>query len=154
MTLEADSDRNRELTIEIPANDPMTTTTSFEDHSDSDLDQPLSLLRIETIGVLQLLSSVRTCISNLFRLSMVIRNVRIEDDYDRASTHYHLPTEWNIRHVRDKFPKAYRHGIWLVERLDQAITRRREYLRYRKEHHQKLSADVVIQAQQATPLPG
>ncbi|TVY38770.1 hypothetical protein LSUB1_G004396 [Lachnellula subtilissima] len=48
---------------------------------------------------------------------------------------------YDIGHVQEKYGLAkYRKG-WLTERLGKAITRRRQYLKYREEHHAKLTKD-------------
>lgn len=43
----------------------------------------------------------------------------------------------DIVYIRDKYPEATAQA-WLTERLGKAITRRRQFLLYRKEHQQRL----------------
>ena len=130
---------NHTWTIAKPLEE--VTAADLDGDSESDLDEPMDSVEVETTDVLQSLALAQASITNLFRLSMLIRNVPVESDYDRASNRYKLPTEWDIRHVRDKFSEVSRQRAWLLERLGQAITKRREYLRYREEHHMKLSTE-------------
>ncbi|KAI1375355.1 hypothetical protein F4677DRAFT_446435 [Hypoxylon crocopeplum] len=74
----------------------------------------------------------------LFRLSITIANPAPHDQFkSRAGAdvlnHYE---EYDIRHVREKFPHLRPD---LTERLGKAITLRRQYFRYRKEHQDKLA---------------
>ncbi|PVH68986.1 hypothetical protein DL98DRAFT_578562 [Cadophora sp. DSE1049] len=48
---------------------------------------------------------------------------------------------YDINHVREKYGHAKRSTEWLIERLGKAVTLRRQYLKYRKDHHAKLSQD-------------
>lgn len=43
--------------------------------------------------------------------------------------------------MKEKHGSARGSSDWLVERLGKAITRRRQYLKYREDHHGKLSRD-------------
>lgn len=44
---------------------------------------------------------------------------------------------WDEQHVRDKYPDA---PEWLPERLGKAISRRRQFLEYRKTHHEQIAS--------------
>lgn len=46
---------------------------------------------------------------------------------------------YDINHTRAKFPRA---ETYLVERLGKAVSRRRQYVQYRKGHHMKLNAHM------------
>jgi hypothetical protein len=52
-----------------------------------------------------------------------------------------LDPRWDIGHLREKHGPAKRSSDWLLERLGKSITRRRQYLIYRKGHHDKLAAE-------------
>lgn len=75
------------------------------------------------------------------KLSMVIRNSPSRDDYLKAASRYNFDARYDIGHVKEKHGAAKRSSDWLLERLGKAITRRRQYLKYREEHHTKLSRD-------------
>lgn len=86
----------------------------------------------------ELLQSVRDSISDLFRLSIAIRKAPVTDEYDKASRRYpNYSSNMDIVYIRDKYPEATAQA-WLIERLGKAITRRRQFLLYRKEHQKRL----------------
>ncbi|OJD11712.1 hypothetical protein AJ78_07565 [Emergomyces pasteurianus Ep9510] len=110
---------------------------SDDDHLDdgsildeAELPQPAELF--------QLLENIKVVIKCLYKLSMVIRQPA---QHDRLRTNIDLShfTQFDIQHVEQKFPNAER---WLVQRLGIAITKRREYLKGRERHHEKLSQGV------------
>ena len=74
------------------------------------------------------------------KLSIVIRNSPSRDDYLKAAARYRYDSRFDIGHVREKHPAGQKNE-WLVERLGKAISRRRAFLKYRQEHHEKLSKD-------------
>ena len=67
-------------------------------------------------------------ISNLFRLSMVIQKATPRDRFQKAlaSTREQFYVTFDVEHVGSKF-----------QRLGKAITQRRQYLRYAREHREK-----------------
>ena len=84
----------------------------------------------------QLRESIATTISCLFEMSMLVRKPAKRDhrmSSSKTDVAYFEPFDRN--HVRDKFPAADER---LVARLGQAITRRRQYFRYRERHAMKL----------------
>lgn len=95
----------------------------------------------ETSRLAELLAAAKIANSNLMDISIVIRNTPTRDDYNKAATRYSLDPRWDIGHVQEKFGSAKRSSDWLIQRLGKSITRRRQYLTYRKEHHDKLSHD-------------
>lgn len=96
---------------------------------------------VETSELNELSMTIKMEITSLMKLSVVIRNSPSRDDYLKAVTRYSLDPRWDISHVNEKFGSAKRSTKWLIERLGKSITRRRQYLMYRKEHHGKLSRD-------------
>lgn len=73
----------------------------------------------------------------LLRFAMTLRNPVRHDQLKKSattSTHHFEP--FDIAHVRHKFPDAQ---SYLHERLGKAITKHRQYFKYREEHHSKLS---------------
>lgn len=108
----------------------------YEVTSEDDGDaEPLDEMK-EIFGVL-----VKT-VSNLFRISMMIRKATPRDRYAKAlrSSRHRFIDQFDINHVAEKFPKLDRPECqWLKQRLGRAITLRREYLRYCQEHGASLS---------------
>ncbi|KAK1750890.1 hypothetical protein QBC47DRAFT_330971 [Echria macrotheca] len=79
----------------------------------------------------------------LLRLSVAIANPA---PYDRFRKFQGAPSEdisyrevYDIAHVRDKCPGASQE---VCEILGKAITRRRQFFRYRRDHHEKLAAGL------------
>jgi hypothetical protein len=113
----------------------------WEDMSDSDSDasddnepeQPGSELHTELAQLVSNMAEINGC---LMRLSLAIRNPAPHDQFKESTqidvAHFEV---FDIDHVRGKFPRA---AEFLVLRLGKAISRRRQYLRYREEHRRKL----------------
>ncbi|PGH08788.1 hypothetical protein AJ79_05887 [Helicocarpus griseus UAMH5409] len=96
-------------------------------HYEEELPQPAELF--------QLLEDIKVVIKCLYKLSMAIRQ---PSQHDRLRTNVDMSyfTQFDIQHVEQKFPNA---EPWLVKRLGKAITKRREYLKGRELHHEKLA---------------
>ncbi|KAF2443726.1 hypothetical protein P171DRAFT_522225 [Karstenula rhodostoma CBS 690.94] len=90
----------------------------------------------------QLIASIKSSVTCLFRPSMTIRNPVSDDRLQRTITvdksYYE---EHDILHTRAKYPDC---ADYLTERLGRAISARRQYLSYRELHHQKLAKDVDL----------
>ena len=97
-----------------------------------------ALLDNLTSELSELSLSVQEGVTNLFELSMIIRKKPEKDEYIKASLRYDFDPSLDINHVGDKYPSARRGEPWLMERLGTAITRRRQYLIYRREHQKRL----------------
>ena len=95
----------------------------------------------ELSEVREIFASTEDAISNLFRFSIIIRNNTNRDRYAKAAAAAiasPFDNQFDICHVEHKFPAlAGRDQRWLVERLGKAITQRRQYLKYCREHHDK-----------------
>ena len=88
----------------------------------------------------ELQQSVATNINCLFQMSMLVRKPAQHDVYlgsKRADVAAFEPFDYN--HVREKYPEA---DDALVKRLGNAITRRRQYLKYRERHAAKLKQGI------------
>jgi hypothetical protein len=96
-----------------------------------------------------LLHSVANTITSLFQLSILIRQATPRDRYQRAAIvaatrKDAFQGDDDRVYVKDKFPRlANEADRWLMERLGQAITLRREYLRYCSEHQGQFKSDVT-----------
>ncbi|TGO46729.1 hypothetical protein BCON_0310g00070 [Botryotinia convoluta] len=111
-----------------------------EEYSDSDNEEPDSKPE-QTSELQDLFKAMRDANTNLLKLSMVIRNSPNRDDYLKAATRYRFDASYDIGHVREKHGSEKNSADWLIVRLGKAITRRRQYLKYRKDHHGKLTRD-------------
>lgn len=75
---------------------------------------------------------------------MVIRYNRPKGrDVLPESMERHDP-ELDVRHVLDKYPKVHSE-LWLAERLGRFIAGRRDLLRYRQEHRQRLTTSNLAE---------
>ncbi|RMY74336.1 hypothetical protein D0863_03298 [Hortaea werneckii] len=89
----------------------------------------------------ELLSALPELISGLFKISILIRKNTNTDRYRKSlisASHVPFNPEFDIGHVGEKFPKT-RRNRWLQERLGSAISQRRQYLRYSRDHHNRMS---------------
>ncbi|RMY70269.1 hypothetical protein D0863_05892 [Hortaea werneckii] len=88
----------------------------------------------------ELLSALPDLISGLFKISILIRKSTNTDRYRKSlisASYVPFNTEFDIGHVGEKFPKT-RRNWWLQERLGNAISQRRQYLRYSRDHHNRI----------------
>ncbi|KAH7380244.1 hypothetical protein DE146DRAFT_624784, partial [Phaeosphaeria sp. MPI-PUGE-AT-0046c] len=116
---------------------------SESDVSETDLATPDDEASTELAQLASNMTEINSC---LMRLSLAIRNPAPHDQFKESRqidvTHFEA---FDIEHVRGKFPSA---SEYLVLRLGKAISRRRQYLRYREEHRKKLEQGLPVQ-----PLP-
>ncbi|KAL8365355.1 hypothetical protein RB595_004250 [Gaeumannomyces hyphopodioides] len=109
--------------------------TPWDQLEDEELDSDSGLPITELGQIVN--EGVTDVVDCLLRLSTTIRNPAPHDRF--AATH---PTDashfepWDIQHAQSKFPTI---EPWLADRLGKAISKRRQYLRYRESHHAKLS---------------
>jgi len=132
------------------------TRVPGEDFSDSDdeespLSPPLALHDAEQAKQLELkslLSEAAEVIACLLRLNRTIRNPAPHDQFmtpDPLKDTSRFEA-YDINHVKEKFPNMKE---YLVTRLGEANSRRRQYLRYREARHKKLSKERELWAEKA-----
>ncbi|KAB8300154.1 hypothetical protein EYC80_000381 [Monilinia laxa] len=109
----------------------------FGDSEDKELDVDSE----QTSELQELFKAMKDANANLMKLSMVIRSSPNRDDYLKAATRYKFDPSYDIGHVREKHGSAEGITDWLIARLGKAITRRRQFLKYREDHHGKLTRD-------------
>ena len=83
-------------------------------------------------------------VTSLLRLSTLMRKATVRDRYARAAAagkDYPFDPAFDIRHVRDLYPKLAARP-WLATRLGTAIMIRRQFLRYSLEHRDRLAAEA------------
>ena len=114
---------------------------------------------LATTELNQILSDIVEVVNCLLRLSVAIRNPAPHDRLMKSkssdTSHYE---PYDIQHVSMKFPGADKE---ITARLGKAISRRRQYFKYREEHH-KLSqgldfnsgmTEIVGPSTIVSPLP-
>lgn len=92
----------------------------------------------------EIFGTVKDSITSLMQTSIIIRNATPRDRYVKAqsSTKDRFLDCFDIAHVGHKFPKTDSKGHeWLKRRLGRAITQRRQYLKYCRDHHDKFSQE-------------
>lgn len=106
-----------------------------EDDSDYDSDSPFAY---EDKKLNDTLTQIGNVISCLLRLSVTISNPAPHDRFkSRVGAEMCLHFEpFDVQHVRNKFPHI---DDQLSERLGRALSQRRRYLKYREDHHSRLS---------------
>lgn len=79
-------------------------------------------------------------ITSLMKVSTLIRKATKRDRYARAADAKGDPfiPDFDIRHVADKYPKLQSQP-WLLHRMGSAITQRRQYLRYCRNHRNRIA---------------
>lgn len=86
----------------------------------------------------QLQHSIATSVSNLYKISIIIRQSPFP--HDRTTKASKIDTSFyeffDQRHVREKYPAV---NAALAKRLGNANSRRRKYFKYREQHRQRLS---------------
>jgi hypothetical protein len=115
---------------------------SDSDVSEDDSEQSKDELPTELAQLVSNMAEINSC---LMRLSLAIRNPAPHDQFKESSqidvAHFEI---FDVDHVRGKFPQA---ADYLVLRLGKAISRRRQYLRYREDHRRKLEQGLKPQPQ-------
>jgi ligand-binding sensor domain-containing protein len=100
----------------------------------------LSSASLQDSELHQLFIAIQGAVTQLFRLSMMIRKKPKKDDYARAVDTVLMDPISDINHVKDKHPILREGRLWLAERLGRAITSCRQYFIYRRDHQEKLTA--------------
>jgi hypothetical protein len=103
--------------------------------------------------------SISDSITSLLKVSTLLRKATNRDRYAQAlaSKHDALPAEYSTfdrRHVAEKFPKL-QDQRWLCDRLADAITVRRRFLRYAQRHQHRIAqipAEIKGRVNVAIPI--
>ncbi|KAH7396984.1 hypothetical protein DE146DRAFT_756667 [Phaeosphaeria sp. MPI-PUGE-AT-0046c] len=91
----------------------------------------------------EIFESIKDTIASLFRLAVMIRKSTPRDRYARAlGGHNPFIEDFDVAHVGHKFEKLNTESNkWLRNRLGKAITQRRQYLCYARDHRYKLGKE-------------
>lgn len=92
--------------------------------------------------------------SALFRIAVIIRTATARDRYDRALQYSNAVflDQFDIDYVKTRYPKLHGHNI-LAHRLGRAITDRRKFIKYSREHRDRLDASEFGQAEPTIMMP-
>lgn len=105
---------------------------------------------------------IRETVDDLYALLLIIRQPPPLDRYTKSEdVDLSYFQEFDARHVLEKYPLLHSRA-WLVARLADANVRRRQFLKYRELHNQKLSRapdtpdtshNGIIENEMTSPLP-
>jgi len=111
--------------------------TSLESDDDDD-DEHTRLGQDEATVTLEVVSE---CIKSLFRTGILVRKSAPRDRFKRALQIPDLafPAFYDIDYVKQKHPKAS--PEWLSNRLGGAIAKRRQFIKYCRDHRTRLGAE-------------
>lgn len=122
------------------AKDPITLSTDIN-ADDPRFDVPPPLLVSED-DAREVLGAAVECCRGLLKTSTLIRNASSRDRFQTALQRSRdtFTDQFDINHTREKYPKLAKPGSeWLARRLGRAITLRRQFLRYCREHQDSLA---------------
>ncbi|KAI8157329.1 Myosin-1 [Colletotrichum sp. SAR 10_70] len=115
--------------------------TPWEEMEDDE--EPLDDLEMET-EMEQITLDITELVDCLLRLSVSIQNPAPHDRFMSSTfTDASAYEDFDIQHVQAKFQDI---DESLAQRLGKAMSRRRQYFKYREAHHQKLSHDDLAKA--------
>lgn len=91
----------------------------------------------------QVFHVIANLVDCLLRLSVTMQNPAPHDQFKSRAGEGVLDSyeRWDIRHVQEKFSNLDRS---VAQRLGKALTRRRQYFRYRLQHHNRLSEGIGL----------
>lgn len=98
---------------------------------------------------MDILDILSDCISSLLRISVLIQKATPRDRFAKALRDRRDPfiDQFDISYVQERYPKlAHPDKRWLVERLGRAITNRRQFIRYSREHRERLEQPDIKKA--------
>lgn len=116
--------------------------TAIELEQDEESEQaPVEIPAIdETQSILEV---ILDCVRGLLRLSILIRKATPRDRWNRAlqkTREDRFDDHFDVHHVGEKFPKLNKaENEWLKTRLGRAITQRRQFIRYCREHKNQMT---------------
>lgn len=99
-------------------------------------------MTIEKDEASDILDVASECIRSLLKISILIRKATPRDRFAKALDGRENPfiDQFDINYVGERYPKLARPGSrWLRERLGRAITKRRQFLRYTREHGTRIA---------------
>lgn len=112
----------------------LAATQAFGSPDDEPLDEADSILQV-----------IAECLSSLFKVGILIRQPgsSTRDRFERAirATKDMFSSNWDVYYVRNKYPKLGRAD--LSRRMGEAITKRRQFIIYCRDHASRLAQVAV-----------
>lgn len=120
--------------------DPQDHVPNEFSSSESELEETQQSPKITKFD--QLVFDIGRAVDSLYRVSTELRKGIPKDRYTKSSKiDVSLYEPYDIQSVREKFPAA---KDFLVNRLGKAVSKRRQYFRYRELHHTRLSRGLLF----------
>lgn len=92
--------------------------------------------------ILQVMSD---CIGSLFKIGILVRRSTTRDRFERAlhESDLEFTPQFDIQHVKERHPKTSLSG--LADRLGSAITKRRQFIVYCRDHRLRLGEENALE---------
>ncbi|KAG5659184.1 hypothetical protein KAF25_000386 [Fusarium avenaceum] len=89
------------------------------------------------------------CIGSLFRIGILVRKSTTRDRFERAlqESDLEFTPQFDIQHVHERHPKTRLSG--LAVRLGSAITKRRQFIVYCRDHRLRLGEESALEDEEA-----
>ncbi|KAI0965397.1 hypothetical protein F4678DRAFT_335366 [Xylaria arbuscula] len=127
---------NREITFESGSS--LDNQASLPLNHQLEVGSGLTSERKESQDILDVISE---CTRGLLKISVLIRKATPRDRFARAlQVDNPFIDQFDINYVAERYPKLRKPGFeWLCVRLGRAITKRRQFLRYSREHGRRIA---------------
>jgi hypothetical protein len=122
----------------IAIDDSDDDSDSTESETCIDISKTDPVLQTESAQLNRIIDDV---IASLFKLSIVIQQSSRRAKFARSSKERPFNARFDILHIQESFPYVTSNNA-LLERLGKANAQRRQWLSYRRRHHEKLSSDT------------
>ena len=127
--------------------DPDESLSDYDISSDSDLSDSSALIMddkdIKESGTIyeiqELISAIKISLDNLFKASVFIRKLAPKEKRKKASNTAQYDNREDIMYIKDRYPYIAKNNDALAMRLGEINARRRQYFKYRRDHHERLS---------------
>lgn len=101
-----------------------------------------------------LLDLMNECMKALFRIGILVRREVTYDRFQRAlqRSRFSFPEQFDTDYVEQKHPKLRNKGRGLATRLGRANAKRRQFIKYGRDHRTRLEMDMDV-GQENEPEP-
>ncbi|KAK7722448.1 hypothetical protein SLS64_000985 [Diaporthe eres] len=101
-----------------------------------------------------LIDLMNECMKALFRIGILVRREVTYDRFQRAlqRSRFLFPKQFDTDYVEQKYPKLRNRGKELATRLGRANAKRRQFIKYGRDHRTRLEMDIDV-CQENEPEP-
>ncbi|UKZ79467.1 hypothetical protein TrVFT333_007222 [Trichoderma virens FT-333] len=141
-TIVQESQANRDMTEEAMNMEDFAELIDLQEEPSDEIRMNLELIS----------ESLKT----LFRIAVLVRKATPDKRFERAihSSKFTFSHTFDVDYVKEKYPKLKAgEQSWLADRLGKAITKRRQFIKYCRDHRARLGLDDEnIEAEGATTM--